>query len=404
MTSPLPLPPPGGREKTPGWSSPSRSTRVISLAAAGPAAARAAGPEVVLPLGTVITQVRAGARHALALTATGRVLAWGDNREGQLGAGAGPGSATPVEVSLPAGETVAAIEAGCFHSLALTSSGRVLAWGRNLFGQLGDGTTGDRMTPVPVRLPAGARVRAIAAGGNHSLALASSGQVFAWGLNLFGQLGDGSTGDRTVPVQAGLPGGVTVTGVTATESGSLALTGDGQVLAWGANGDGQLGGGSQAEWSATAVTAALPAGTTVRALAGGGFHVLALTCTGQMLAWGNGECGQLGYGAWLSSDVPVAVLLPGAATVTAVAAGAEHGLALTIAGEVLAWGRGAGWAPGGAIAYSNVPARVRPPEGVTVTALGAGPGAEAGLTVAREPRRDPAVAGLRWVARTPVTG
>jgi alpha-tubulin suppressor-like RCC1 family protein len=165
------------------------------------------------------------------------------------------------------------------------------------------------------------------------------------------------------------------------------------VLAWGANGDGQLGDGSPAGYSATAVEAALPPGTTVRALAGGGFHVLALTCAGQVLAWGSGECGQLGYGAWLSSDVPVAVLLPGGTTVTAVAAGADHGLALTLAGEVLAWGRGAGWAPGGATANSNVPARVRPADGVTVTALGAGPGAEAALTVAREPRRDPAEAG-----------
>ena len=138
----------------------------------------------------------ASGRHAGPQSATapaaqaGTALAWGDNTYGELGNGSVGGiSSTPVPVNLPAGVRVTAVAAGWDFSLALTSTGSVLAWGDNAYGQLGDHTTTNSSTPVPVDLPAGTRVTAVAAGDTFGLALTSTGGVLAWGDNNFGQLG-----------------------------------------------------------------------------------------------------------------------------------------------------------------------------------------------------------------------
>ncbi len=127
------------------------------------------------------------------MTSTGAVLAWGLDNEGQLGNGGTGSSDVPVSVSLPAGTKVTAVAAGALHSLALTSTGAVLAWGYNADGELGDGGTANSDVPVKVKLPAGTKVTAVAAGGYDSLALTSTGAVFAWGYNADGELGNGGT-------------------------------------------------------------------------------------------------------------------------------------------------------------------------------------------------------------------
>ena len=136
---------------------------------------------------------------------------------------------------------VIAVAAGGEQSLALKSDGTVWAWGRNDVGQLGDGTTAERHTPVQVHTLNG--VTAIAAGQAHNLALKSDGTVWAWGGNDAGQLGDGTTTTpRPSPVQVHNLNGVTC--VDAGDNHSLARKSDGTVWAWGGNGDGQLGDGN----------------------------------------------------------------------------------------------------------------------------------------------------------------
>ena len=133
-----------------------------------------------------------------------------------------------------------AIAGGGVHSLALKSDGTVWAWGRNDWGQLGDGSMTNRLTPVPVSGLTG--VVAIAGGGVHSLALKSDGTVWAWGGNSSGQLGDGSMTNRLTPVPvSGLTGMVAIAG---GELHSLALSSDGTVWTWGYNVYGELGDGS----------------------------------------------------------------------------------------------------------------------------------------------------------------
>jgi alpha-tubulin suppressor-like RCC1 family protein len=160
-----------------------------------------------------------------------------------------------VKVKLPAGVKVTAIAAGGYDSLALTSSGVVYAWGYNADGELGNGSTTNSAVPVKVKLSA--KVTAIAVGGEaygvgsvhpspgHGLAATSSGAVYAWGYNADGELGNGTTTNSDKPVKVKLS--AKVTALAAGQLNSLAATSSGAVYSWGGNDFGQLGNGSYAE-------------------------------------------------------------------------------------------------------------------------------------------------------------
>ena len=288
--------------------------------------------------------ISAGGNHSLALKSDGTVYAWGWNQFGQLGDGTMTDRTTPVQVSGLSGVT--AISAGGNHSLALKSDGTVWAWGWNSFGQLGDGTiTTNRLTPVQVSGLSG--ITAIAAGGEHSLALKQDGTVWAWGNNSFGQLGDGTTLYRPTPVQVS-----NLSGITAIEAGdvhSLALKQDSTVWAWGDNSFGQLGDGTTTERHTPVQVSGLTGAT---AIATGRGYSLALKQDGTVWAWGVnttgalGEgpvwawaynvAGQLGDGTLIERHTPVQV--KGLTNITAIEAGTVHSLALKQDGTVWAWG------------------------------------------------------------------
>src|SRR5690606_37509516 len=138
------------------------------------------------------TSISGGSAHSVALGSDGNAYAWGSNTFGQLGDGTNTSSNTPVQVQAPAGDTFTSISAGENHSVALGSDGNAYAWGRNTFGQLGDGTNTSSNTPVQVQAPAGVPSTSISAGSTHSVALGSDGNAYAWGRNIYGQLGDGT--------------------------------------------------------------------------------------------------------------------------------------------------------------------------------------------------------------------
>jgi len=343
--------------------------------------------KVQLPAGTKVTSMRAGCGHTLALTVTGHVLAWGYNGDGELGDGTTTSSLTPVRVKLPQGSRVTAVWAGCFHSLALTATGHVLAWGSGSLGQLGNGSTLSSDIPVRVKLPNGTRVKAISAGSGHSLALTATGHLYAWGANSAGELGDGTTANAATPVKVKLPKLTKVTLIAAGEGHSLARTSTGRVLAWGDNTDGALGNGATTN-SFTPVRVKLPVGTKVLALFGGCVQSLALTATGHVLAWGDNSTGALGNGTTTNSAIPVRVKLPVGTKVTAIASGCDHNLALTATGHVLAWGFGVlGQLGNGATASSDLPVRVKIPAGLVATAVAAGPETNDSLAIVHRARR-----------------
>jgi alpha-tubulin suppressor-like RCC1 family protein len=255
-------------------------------------------------------RLAAGAYHSLAIKPDGSLWAWGSFSGVQFGL-------PPVQVLTG----VAAVAAGEGYTLALKPDGNLWAWGDNSYGQLGDGTTAQRSTPIQVQT----EVAAVAAHYRHSLALKPDGSLWVWGWNSYGQLGDGTTTDRLMPVQV-------LTEVAAVTSGSqhtLALKTDGSLWAWGWNNYGQLGDG-------TATDRLMPVQvlTEVAAVAGGGDHTLALKTDGSLWAWGDNNYGQLGDGTATARLMPVQVLTE----VAAVAAGAAHSLALKIDGSLWAWG------------------------------------------------------------------
>jgi alpha-tubulin suppressor-like RCC1 family protein len=300
------------------------------------------------------------------------LLAWGDNSAGELGNGTLVGSTVPVAVGSTAQVTSVAI--GGRHDLALLSDGTVQAWGDDTFGELGNGVaSANNDTVLPTAVPGLTGVSAVAAGDEDSLALLSNGTVMAWGANGAGQLGDGKKRGSSVPVPvAGLTG---VTAIAAGARFNLALRSDGTVMAWGDNGWGQLGNGTVTASDVPVKVASL---TDVTAIAAGAQHALAVESDGTVSSWGDNENDQLGDGQDVStqslSAVPVAV--SGITTAVDVAAGDEHSVALLRSGAVMAWGnngffqlaRAQGF-PGG-ISASDVPLQV--PGVSNATAIAAG--------------------------------
>ncbi len=286
---------------------------------------------------THIAQVRAGSSFALALTSAGQVWAWGDGQGGELGNGQANDAFSPVHVAMPAGVKIAAISTGCLHSLALTPRGEVLAWGNNKYGQLGDDSTTQSDVPVRVDLPRNFKAVAVAAGCYHSLALGADGEIFAWGDNQLGQLGDGQPNlVNILPVEIFIHVPGTAIGKVVQIYGgcehTLALTTKGTVLAWGDDADGELG-------IAPAKTVSRPARVTklsgrgVTSIAVGCFTSYARTSSGRGLAWGLADSGEIGDGTFVNAKLPVGVHLPAGDLATAIGAGPASSAAFAIAAQ-----------------------------------------------------------------------
>lgn len=287
-----------------------------------------------LAVGVAAVAASSDSLHTCALTNAGGAQCWGLNNQGELGNGSTTDSSVPVAVTnLASG--VAAVATGNSHTCALTSAGGVQCWGANLVGQLGNGSTTNSSLPVGVAgLDSG--VVAIAAGLQYSCALLASGGVRCWGWNLNGQLGNGSTTDSSTPVTVTNLSGAAVA-IAAGTYHACALLASGAVQCWGLNAFGQLGNGSTTSNAVSIPVTVTNLAGSVAAIAAGGYHTCALITTGTVQCWGRNSSGQLGNNSTTSSSVPVTALNL-ASGVMALSAGDSSSCALTSGGGLQCWG------------------------------------------------------------------
>lgn len=258
-----------------------------------------------------VAKVAAGQRHSLVLGANGYVYFAGYNQNGEAGLGV-------TRIEYPATKQTAAIlhlpvlfpviglqnivdiAAGANHNVALGSNGSIYAWGVNMYGQVGqdpDSVQVDKPIVVPLGAPSTTRkgvrnlAAAVAAGDYHTLVLTMDGSVYAWGGNASGQLGDGTTTDRHQPRK--VDGLQNIRAIAAGSTFSMALDTAGRVWAWGNNAFGQLGTGDRmSSWKPVQVSRV----DAVRGIVAGGAHAMAVRADGSLWTWGTNEFGQLGEG------------------------------------------------------------------------------------------------------------
>jgi alpha-tubulin suppressor-like RCC1 family protein len=298
-----------------------------------------------------------GEAHTIGLGLDGKVYAWGWNQYGQLGDG------TIISVNIPKnidsylnlneGETVIDVSAGMNYSSVLTSESRVFTWGRNDNGQLGDGTTTNRTTPTEITnqfsLGVSETITSIILGYHHSAAISSEGRVFLWGYNANGQLGDGTTTNKTTPTeitnQFNLGVDETITSIILGGSHSSAITSEDRLFTWGYNGHGELGDGTVIDKSIPTETTSqfnLSVGETVTSMSFGYYHSSAITSEGRVFTWGYNDQGQLGDGTYVYKSVPTDITanfnLETGEKLIGISLGIHHSGAISSENRVLMWG------------------------------------------------------------------
>jgi alpha-tubulin suppressor-like RCC1 family protein len=295
-----------------------------------------------------IATVDAGDTHSCALRASGVAYCWGANNAGQLGDGTTTQRLVPTPVaggltftSLSAGPTVLLNGVSAGYTCGVAPSGAAYCWGNNGYGQLGDGTTTNQLTPTPVAggltfasVHAGAGPPRIASA--YSCGVTSSGATYCWGTNFYGQLGDGTTTLRLVPTA--VAGGLTFTTVSVGAAHTCGVTTSGAAYCWGYNGDGRLGDNTTTQ---RLVPTAVAGGLTFASVTAGDCHTCAVTTSGAAYCWGAG--GYIGDGTTTQRLVPTAVA--GGLTFASVDAAAGTGFTntaytcgVTPSGAAYCWG------------------------------------------------------------------
>ena len=323
--------------------------------------------------GKTLAQVSTGNDFTCALDTAGRAYCWGANDSGQLGDGNFAATPEPVAVNTSgvlAGKKLTQISTGAHHACALDAAGRAYCWGWNFYGELGDGTTTDSSVPVAVDhsgVLAGKTLTKLASGDSSACALDASGAAYCWGNNDAGQLGDGTTANSTVPVTVDLPG-KTLTSITGGLSGPTfcALDSSGTAYCWGYG---------YSDVPAPVGADGALAGRTLTQISTSGYHTCALDSTGAAYCWGDNRYGELGDGTTADSALPVAVDTTGVLAgkvLTQISAGDNFWTcAADSTGAVYCWG-GSGpdaLGDGNSTAPSDVPVRAGPSPPTSVTAV-----------------------------------
>ena len=295
-------------------------------------------PNTPLQIGTDKdwTTISAGGEHTIALKKDGSLWAWGYNSYGQIGDGTGGwGNNRNAPVRIGTDEDWSVISAGGEHTIALKKDGSLWAWGYNEYGQLGDGTNRNRDKPIQIEtgeIIPGDSIPAVAAGVYYSIALKKDGSLWAWGWNYFGQLGNGTNTDRGAPILIGRA--TDWSAISAGTYHTIALKKDGSLWAWGTFGYGAVL--DDGTFSDGYSPVQIGTDKDWLAVSAGNYHAIALKKDGSLWAWGSNSYGQLGDGTNTAGSTPVQIGID--EDWSAISAGADHTIALKKDGSLWAWG------------------------------------------------------------------
>ena len=306
-------------------------------------------PLNTLPSGERPAKVILGFNHSSALMTNGNVYMWGRNQAGQLGNESTDDSRIPVNITqqFPANDRVTDLFLGQDFSSALTESGQVFMWGQNNYGQLGNGSTTSSNVPVNItnQFPSENKVIALSLGTFHVGALTDIGRVYVWGFNGFGEIGDNSSSSKNVPLEITSLYSSTdpVVQISMGNYSSSARTQSGSIFTWGWNGDGQLGDGTKIDRREPVnVTSNVPlvANESIDQLFMAGYHAMAFTSNRRVFTWGKNHYGQLGNGTLNDQSLPgdISNQFPAEESISSVSIGFVHTSALTESGNVYIFG------------------------------------------------------------------
>ena len=307
--------------------------------------------------GKTVVQAVTSFSSMVALTSDNKLYAWGGNYCGTIGDGTYIDRYLPTPVDMSgalAGKTIASIGTANDTSYAVTSDGQLFSWGCNSYNLLGSGSEDGLLkfnTPTNISatsILAGKRVVQVDGGENSAIALTDDGEVYTWGGNWFGTLGDGTTNESSVPVAVDMNGvlaGVTVVDVAVGAYNSYALSDDGRVYSWGANWSGMIGDGTTTDRHLpTAVDMnGVLADKQVVEMAVGEYTVVVLTSDGGLYGWGGNSGGAIGNGTEDEALSPVAVDTSGilaGKNITQINMQGSATVALDEDGQVYIWGGG----------------------------------------------------------------
>uniref|UniRef100_A0A8C8DEA4 BTB domain-containing protein n=3 Tax=Oncorhynchus TaxID=8016 RepID=A0A8C8DEA4_ONCTS len=284
------------------------------------------------------------ANEVIYITHNDDVYVFGLNCSNCLGTGDSQSTILPKKLDFLSGRKVVSLSYGSGpHILLATEEGELFAWGHNGYSQLGNGTTNQGVAPVLVSASLlNKRVTEVACGSHHSLALTNTGEVYAWGYNNCGQVGSGSTANQPTPrrVSNCLQNKVVVS-ITCGQTSSLAVVENGEVYGWGYNGNGQLGLGNNGNQLTPCRLVGLQGLCVLQVSVLSGYaHSLALTDEGLLYAWGTNTYGQLGTGNKSNQLSPVQIMAEKERIVEIAACHSTHtSAAKTQSGQVYMWGQ-----------------------------------------------------------------
>ena len=287
--------------------------------------------------------ISSGESHTCAILDNGSVSCWGENLVGEIGDGTNVKRTEPTQtMSLGNGRTAVAVSAGQYHTCAILDNGSVSCWGHNNKGQLGDGTNTDRYTPaLTSSLGIGRTAVAISSGGSFTCVILDDGNVSCWGKNTYGNLGDGTTvSARYTPAQtASLGVGRTAVAISSGWEYACALLDDGTVSCWGSNYRGELGNSAYGDRYTPSPTASFGTGRTAVAISSGETAACAILDNGSVSCWGANIVGAIGDGTNIDRYDPVLTSSLGIGrTAVAISSGGAHACAILDNGSISCWG------------------------------------------------------------------